>query len=181
MKKLSATFLLVSLCLSLTACSQPTSANISSSTAVSGGSSLASTQTAQSISKSPAQTPTAHNFAATPGGGGPQPDPLPSGLTNPNGNSFVIYAPTDRPVALIQPTSLNVPLRSKGVIYITNDSDSPQTLVSDTPHGWQPFIIHPHSYILLTFKLSTSVTTFGAHLKDFPNVRITISIPALPN
>jgi phage tail protein X len=80
-------------------------------------------------------------------------------------NLTTIHSAVDRPVAKFSQTSLNVPPRAKGVVYIQNDSANPQTLVSDTPDGFAPFTIAPNTSTTLLFR---RIGTFHAHLKDYP-------------
>lgn len=80
-------------------------------------------------------------------------------------NLTTIRSPTDRPVAKFTQTTLNVPPRAKGEVFIQSDSDIPQTLVSDTPNGFAPFTIAPNTVTTLLFRRAG---TFQAHLKDYP-------------
>lgn len=94
-------------------------------------------------------------------------------------NLTTIDAPTDRPVAKFSQTLLNVPPKAQGVVYIQNNSDSPQTLVSDTANGFPTFTIAPNTSVSLIFYRAG---TFQAHLKDYPvsadtTITITITVP----
>ena len=95
-------------------------------------------------------------------------------------NLTTIHSPVDRPVAKFTQTTLNVPPQARGAVYIQNDSDTPQTLVSDTSNGFAPFTIAPNTARSLLFH---RIGTFKAHLKDYPvsaDTTLTIVIVA-PN
>jgi hypothetical protein len=80
-------------------------------------------------------------------------------------NSTTIYSAVDRPVAKMSQTTLNVPPRAKGEVFIQNDSANPQTLVSDTPNGFATFTIPPYTTTVLVFHRAG---TFKAHLQNYP-------------
>jgi hypothetical protein len=132
--------------------------------------------TAVSSNTQPTATaiPTANNtgFAATVGG---------SEAVNRSArgdNLTTIHSAVDRPVAKITETTLNVPPRAKGVVYIQNDSANPQTLVSDTANGFPTFTIAPYTTTLLVFHRTG---TFKAHLQGYPisaDTTLTIIITA---
>ncbi len=110
------------------------------------------------------ETPTAtpdHSFAATSSPGG-QVDPKGPDASD---NLTTINSPVDRPIAKFSTNTLNVPSKAKGAVYIQNNSDIPQTLVSDTPKGFQEFTIVPLHYSTLLFHRAG---TFKAHIKGYP-------------
>jgi hypothetical protein len=80
-------------------------------------------------------------------------------------NLTTIHSPVDRPVAKFTLTTLNVPPKAQGVVYIQNDSDNPQTLVSDTAKGFPTFTIAPNTSSTLVFY---QAGTFKAHLNGYP-------------
>ena len=80
-------------------------------------------------------------------------------------NLTTIHSPVDRPVAKFTLTTLSVPPKAQGVVYIQNDSDNPQTLVSDTTKGFPTFTIAPNTSSSLVFY---QTGTFKAHLNGYP-------------
>ena len=127
---------------------------------------VGTTNTTPSSSPPPVQkttNPTVNTtpFAATADQGGP----IDPNDTHQGDNLTIIHAPADRPVAKLSQTTLPVPPRAKGVVYIDNDSGIPQTLVCDTSSGFAAFTILPYTYSTLTFYRAG---TFKAHLKDYP-------------
>jgi len=173
MKKLYTVFLSISLLLFLAACSPYDPTQVFLPTSAGSKSTHVSVDVATKT-KDNMPTVIVRRFAATSGGGGPR--SVYTGPDNPDSNLCVIDAAVDRPVAVIHPDGLRVPLRAQGVVYIQNDSDVAQTLVSDTPDGWQPFTIPPHYSLSLVFKRGG---TFEGHLKDFPVTRLKLEISLL--
>lgn len=80
-------------------------------------------------------------------------------------NLTTIHSAVDRPIAKFTQTTLPVPPRAKGNVYIQNNSANPQTLVSDTANGFATFTIAPYTSTTLVFYRTG---TFQAHLKDYP-------------
>ncbi len=105
-------------------------------------------------------TPGQVGFAATVGSSG---NPVTQDAQG--GNLTTIHSPVDRPVAKFTQTTLNVPPRAKGVVYIQNDSANPQTVVSNTPNGFASFTIAPNTSTSLLFR---RVGTFQAYLNGYP-------------
>jgi hypothetical protein len=109
---------------------------------------------------SPAATSTQIGFAATVGATTNNVDPTLHG-----DNLTTINDGKTHASATLTATLLNVPARAKGVVYIQNVSTSPQTLVSDTAHGFASFTMAPHTTTTLLFQ---RIGTFKAHLAMYP-------------
>jgi|SRR5579883_289976 len=135
------------------------------------GNETASTSTVQ-VNATATPTSNKTDFAATVSGGGPV------NRNNEGDNLTTIHSPADRPVAKLTKTTLNVPPKARGAVYIQNDSDTPMTIVSDTANGFATFTIAPNTTSELVFHRAG---TFKAHIKGYPvstDTTLTIIITA---
>lgn len=89
------------------------------------------------------------------------------------GNSTTIRSAVNRPAPYMTQPYLTVPPRAKGEVFIQNASANPQTLVSDTPDGFAPFTMAPHTTTTLLF---TDTGNFRSHLQGYPDVTLTVFI-----
>lgn len=97
-------------------------------------------------------------------------------LNNKGDNLTTILSIEDGDAVQFTQTTLNVPPKAKGEVYIQNASSHDQTIVSDTANGFAPFLVAPHTTVSLDFYRKG---TFKAHLKGeavSPYTSLTISI-----
>ncbi|GER89817.1 hypothetical protein KDW_39790 [Dictyobacter vulcani] len=107
----------------------------------------------------PTATPTVNStgYAAKVGGTSPSVD-----LNNRGDNLTTILSIEDGDAVQFTQTTLNVPLKAKGEVYIQNKSSHDQTIVSDTTNGFAPFTITHQTRVALDFYRKG---TFRAHIK----------------
>ena len=155
LKKLFPLIIMMS-ALFLAACSQ---ADGTSATVATPASTSATGATATVGVSQPTATPTVNptGYAAKVGGTSPSVN-----LNNRGNNLTTILSIEDGDAVQFTQTTLNVPLKAKGEVYIQNASSHDQTIVSDTTNGFAPFTITHQTTVALDFYRKG---TFRAHIK----------------